>query len=113
MESGGDKRLAHRVTTLEGTERLSAPRACELGTVSMIVPAAEIERIAAEWTGRIAANAPLTIKAAKATIRAHLDGDPELLAEAERLYAAADASTDYVEGRRAFREKRMPRFTGT
>jgi enoyl-CoA hydratase len=94
-------------------ERLSAQRACELGAVSIIVPAAEIERIAAQWTGRIAANAPLTIKAAKAAIRAHLVGDAELLVEAERLYAAADASADYLEGRRAFSEKRMPRFTGT
>ena len=34
------------------------------------------------------------------------------LAEAEQLYAAADASADYAEGRRAFTEKRTPRFTG-
>ncbi len=93
-------------------ERLSAIRACELGAVSVVVPASEIERSAAQWTERIAANAPLTMKAAKAAIRAHLDGDAELLSEAERLYAAADASADYGEGRRAFREKRTPRFTG-
>ncbi len=93
-------------------ERLSAVRACELGAVSMVVPASEIERSAAQWTGRIAANAPLTMMAAKIAIRAHLDGDAGLLAEAERLYAAADASADYAEGRRAFREKRTPRFTG-
>jgi enoyl-CoA hydratase len=94
-------------------ERMSAKRAAELGAVSTIVAAANIESAAKEWTTRIAANAPLTIKAAKAAIRAHQLDDAALLAEADRLYAAADASADYAEGRRAFAEKRAPRFTGT
>ena len=94
-------------------ERLPAQRAYQLGSVSALVPPAEIERVAAEWTGRIADNAPLTIAAAKAAIRAHLSGAAARLTEAERLYAAADASADYAEGRRAFAEKRAPRFTGS
>jgi enoyl-CoA hydratase/carnithine racemase len=93
-------------------ERVSTQRAYELGTVSALMPAADIERVAAVWTSRIAENAPLTIAAAKAAIRAHLFDDDARLAEAERLYAAADASADYAEGRRAFTEKRTPRFTG-
>ena len=52
------------------------------------------------------------IAAAKSAVRAHVSGDPAGLAEAGRLYAAADASADYAEGRRAFTEKRAPRFTG-
>jgi enoyl-CoA hydratase len=93
-------------------DRLPARRVAELGAVSRLVPAARIDALAAEWTGRIASNAPLTIKAAKLAVRAHILEDPALLAEAQRLYAAADASADYVEGRRAFAEKRTPRFTG-
>jgi enoyl-CoA hydratase/carnithine racemase len=93
-------------------ERLPARRAAELGVVSAVLPAKDIDRVAAEWITRIAANAPLTIKAAKMAIRAHLADDAKLLAEAEKLYAAADASADYAEGRRAFAEKRPPRFTG-
>jgi enoyl-CoA hydratase len=93
-------------------ERLPARRAGELGVVSAVVAAKNIDRVAAEWIARIAGNAPLTIKAAKAAIRAHLADDAKLLAEAEKLYAAADASADYAEGRRAFAEKRSPRFTG-
>jgi enoyl-CoA hydratase/carnithine racemase len=93
-------------------ERLPAQRAYQLGTVSALIPMADIERTAAEWTRRIADNAPLTITAAKSAIRAHVSGDPAGLAEAGRLYAAADASADYAEGRRAFTEKRTPRFTG-
>ena len=94
-------------------ERLPARRAGELGVVSAVVPAKDIDRVAAEWITRIAANAPLTIRAAKMAIRAHLADDATILAEAERLYAAADASADYAEGRRAFAEKRAPRFSGT
>ena len=93
-------------------ERLPAGRAGELGVVSAVVAAKDIDRVAAEWITRIVANAPLTIKAAKVAIRAHLADDAKILAEAERLYAAADASADYAEGRLAFAEKRPPRFTG-
>jgi enoyl-CoA hydratase len=94
-------------------DRLPARRAAELGVVSRLVPPGEIGAAAADWASRIAANAPLTIKAAKVTIRAHLLEDAGLLAEADRLYAAADASADYLEGRHAFAEKRAPRFSGT
>ncbi|MGZ3362393.1 MAG: enoyl-CoA hydratase-related protein [Xanthobacteraceae bacterium] len=94
-------------------ERLPAERAHQLGTVAALIPAADIDRVAAEWAGRIADNAPLTIAAAKMAVQAHLSGDATRLAEAGRLYAAADASADYVEGRRAFIEKRPPRFTGS
>jgi enoyl-CoA hydratase len=92
-------------------ERLPASRAYALGAVHAIAPAAEVDAVAATFARTIAANAPLTIKAAKTAIRA-LTIDADLRAEADRLYAAADASADYAEGRRAFAEKRPARFTG-
>jgi enoyl-CoA hydratase/carnithine racemase len=93
--------------------RLQVRRAYDLGVVSALATAGDIDRVAAELFEKIAANAPLTINAVKAAIRAHQSDDPAVLAEADRLYAAADASADYSEGRRAFAEKRPPRFTGT
>jgi enoyl-CoA hydratase len=93
-------------------DRLPALRAHALGAVHVIAPKSEIHARTIELAQRISANAPLTVKAAKLAIRA-FSGDPDLLAEADRLYAAADASADYAEGRRAFAEKRLPRFTGT
>ncbi|NWG23209.1 MAG: enoyl-CoA hydratase/isomerase family protein [Pseudorhodoplanes sp.] len=94
-------------------ERLPAARAYALGAVHVMAPAQDIENAALSLATAIAANAPLTIRAAKAAIRALASGEAGLEAEARRLYAAADASADYAEGRKAFAEKRTPRFTGT
>jgi enoyl-CoA hydratase len=93
-------------------DRLPASRAHALGAVHAIAPAAEVDAIAGALARTIAANAPLTIKAAKTAIRALTTKDADLRAEAEALYAAADASADYAEGRKAFAEKRAARFTG-
>lgn len=92
-------------------DRLPAPRAYALGAVHVIAPKNEIQARAIELARRISANAPLTVKAAKLAIRAFTN-EPDVMAEADRLYAAADASADYAEGRKAFAEKRPPRFTG-
>lgn len=93
-------------------ERLPASRAYALGALHAIAPATEVDAIATTLARTIAANAPLTIKAAKTAIRALTTADAHLRAEADRLYAAADASADYAEGRKAFAEKRPARFTG-
>jgi enoyl-CoA hydratase/carnithine racemase len=92
-------------------DHLPATRAHALGVVHIIAPKGEIQTRAIELAQRISENAPLTVRAAKLAIRA-FTVNPELLAEADRLYASADASADYAEGRRAFAEKRPPRFTG-
>lgn len=94
-------------------ERIPADRAYALGIVHAIAPAANVDAVALSLARTIAANAPLTIKAAKASIRALVAGDADLLAKAQRLGADADASSDYAEGRKAFAEKRPPRFTGS
>ncbi|HEY8337168.1 MAG TPA: enoyl-CoA hydratase-related protein [Tardiphaga sp.] len=93
-------------------DRLPAARAHVLGAVHVVAPKSDVEAAAIALALKMAGNAPLTIKAAKAAIAALVTDNADLLAEAERLYAAADASADYAEGRRAFAEKRPPRFTG-
>lgn len=93
--------------------RIGAEEARTAGFVSRILPKdgfdAEIDAIAAG----VAANAPLTLRAAKAAIRraAQL---PEALSfeDCEALAGACFDSADYVEGRTAFLEKREPKFTG-
>lgn len=70
---------------------------------------------AAQTAGEIAANAPLTIHAAKLAMDALLSGNGNDETASARVAAAVQdcfRSDDYAEGRAAFAEKRPPRFTG-
>jgi enoyl-CoA hydratase/carnithine racemase len=61
----------------------------------------------------LAANAPLSIAAAKYVINALSMGTGALdPAVAQRLIDHASDSKDFKEGRQAFAEKRPPRFRG-
>jgi len=92
---------------------VDAAEALHMGLVNRVVPDNDIEASVRGLSETIAANAPLTIRAAKRTVR-------ELLRDArDRDDAACDLlvqqcldSADYEEGRRAFLEKRKPAFTG-
>jgi 1,4-dihydroxy-2-naphthoyl-CoA synthase len=79
----------------------------------MLAPAVGFDEAADALVRRIAANAPLTIKAAKVAIRAlTVQREAGLMSQANALAGIADASADYVEGRCAFAEKRAARFRG-
>jgi len=78
-----------------------------------VVADGELDAVVAETTALIAQNAPLTIGLAKASAREV--GKPETQRDFARLDAMVKAcfdSQDYVEGRRAFMEKRKPNFQG-
>jgi enoyl-CoA hydratase/carnithine racemase len=93
--------------------QVSAAEAYDMGLVNRVVPVNEINRAVAEWTDMIAANAPLTIATIKAVAREIAKPSASRdLAKLDRMVEACFASSDYIEGRRAFMEKRMPRFTG-
>lgn len=62
---------------------------------------------------RIAANAPLSVRAAKASLAAGLDlGRAAGLERAAALHEPVYRSADATEGPRAFAERRPPRWTG-
>jgi enoyl-CoA hydratase len=93
--------------------RFSAAEAERIGLLNALVETDNLEIAVRTLANDIAANAPLTVKAAKLTIDELLrhpeNPDNGRLDEAVR---ACFESADYEEGRRAFLEKRKPEFKG-
>jgi len=93
--------------------RFSASDALQMGFVSKVYPAADLEKLSMAYAELISENAPLTVAASKFAIKQALT-DPALrdLEQATKMVKACFASADYKEGRQAFAEKRPPHFVG-
>ena len=104
---------SHASTILFTARQLSAAEALHIGLVNQVVAVNELEPELRRCAGLISENAPLTIRASKLAIReACKDAERRKLHEVEAAVAACFDSEDYAEGRRAFAEKRKPRFSG-
>jgi enoyl-CoA hydratase/carnithine racemase len=92
---------------------LTAQRAYELGYVNAVVPLADLQSRAMEMARTIAANAPLTVKAARELVYLSTEmGRSAGLRAAQHLFESVYLSEDAQEGPRAFAEKRPPKWTG-
>ncbi len=92
---------------------LDAAEAAERGLVNFVVGDEQIEARVREWCAHVVANAPLTVRAAKAALNAFEQySRVEAAAAITAMVDACFDSEDYREGRRAFAEKRKPQFRG-
>jgi enoyl-CoA hydratase/carnithine racemase len=118
--AGGIHRLARQIPLKQAmgmllTGRLvPAAEGLRLGFVNEVVPAAELMAAAERWAGEILECSPLLVQLTKEA--AH-DGlglavEDAMARDWEERIPRLLASHDYVEGPRAFAEKRRPAWTG-
>jgi enoyl-CoA hydratase/carnithine racemase len=94
-------------------EPIDAHRAYEVGLVNRVVPDPELRSEAGRLARRIAGNAPLSVRAAKAMVQASAGRDlDEAVEEGWRLFEPVYLSEDAQEGPRAFVERRPPVWKG-
>jgi E-phenylitaconyl-CoA hydratase len=117
--SGGTQRLTRYVGMSDAMlmlltgERVDAKEAHRIGLVSKVVPAERLLATAREIAEKIAANAPLSVRAVKRLAHQGLDMPLAQAMDAERyVFGLMYSSEDRLEGRKAFAEKRKPNYRG-
>jgi enoyl-CoA hydratase/carnithine racemase len=97
--------------TLTG-DSIDAERAFAVGLANAVAPIERLLEVALEYAGRIAANAPLGVKASKELVRLATVDAPAARDRLAELQPLVFGSEDAKEGARAFIERRDPSWTG-
>ena len=94
-------------------KRFTAEEAADMGLVNRVVSDNELEGFVKDYAETIAGNAPMTVAAIKKIVGEIVKNpDDRDLDTCEAMVKACFDSQDYIEGRRAFMEKRIPNFIG-
>jgi E-phenylitaconyl-CoA hydratase len=117
--AGGTQRLPRAVGASDAMlmlltgDRIDAREALRIGLISKVVPRAELMEAAKAIAQRIAQNAPLAVRAVKRLALQGLDMPLAAAMESERyVFGLLRDTTDRIEGRVSFQEKRPPNFQG-
>ncbi len=116
---GGALRLPRMLSWCHASEilltgkHITAQEAFRMGLINQVVPLEKLLTTAMEWANSICQAAPLAVRAAK---EAMIKGYDMSLEEGTQLVMSLwediQKSEDYVEGRRAFKERRAPNYKG-
>ena len=94
--------------------RFTAEEARIMGLVNRVFQDGNVAEEAESMAAMICDNAPLTVDAVKfITNQTRMDESQRDIAACESMVKACFDSDDYIEGRRAFMEKRKPVWTGS
>lgn len=93
-------------------ERLGAEELLRIGFLTELAAPEALTAAVEARAAQLEANAPLAVQGMKKALNDIARGDADLGEIAARA-AAVGRSQDLLEGRKAFEEKRAPRFTGT
>ncbi len=116
---GGTQRLPRTIGASDAMlllltgDHIDAAEALRLGIVSRGVPAPDLRHEAEAIAGRIAGNAPLSVRAIKRLVKQGQSLPLDAAIAQERLiWGTLRDTEDRIEGRRAFQEKRNPVYKG-
>jgi enoyl-CoA hydratase/carnithine racemase len=118
--AGGLNRLPRQIGTKQALgmiltgRQVSAQEGHQLGFVNEVTPHDRLMERTSEWARQILACSPLSIRASKDVVYRSLDAD-SLRHSMECSYESVEAlrrSEDFIEGPRAFAEKRPPNWKG-
>jgi crotonobetainyl-CoA hydratase len=117
--AGGVHRLPQQIPLKQAMgmlltgRQVSASEAFRMGLVNEVVPGEELMAAAERWANQILECSPLSIRLTKEAVYSGLSLSLDEAIQQDRpLMERLLASQDFIEGPKAFAEKRKPNWTG-